>query len=306
MTKFQQCLRDEMVRRNYSPPTIRSYLRALGTCEQYHRRRRIDRLSPDALRRYQAYLFEEKKLALGTVGLHVAALRFFFVRVLKRRELKADLPTSKRHRRLPTVLSPDEVRRLIAGAKNLYHRTMLLMLYGTGLRRSELLQVKVAAIDSRPMVVRVERGKGGHGREVPLSPTLLTALREYYRWMRPQTYLFPGQAHGWRADKPLTSKVVWDAVREAAKTAGIDRRVSPHTLRHSYATHLLEAGADLRTIQVLLGHADLTRRARECCQQGDNLDFPVHRFHIAMAARGRYMGRPPQGSPLCRLANRLN
>jgi integrase len=151
--------------------TIRSYLHALGTCEQYHRRRRIDRLGPDALRRYQAYLFEEKKLAVGTVGLHVAALRFFFVRVLKRRELKEDLPTPKRHRRLPTVLSPDEVRRLIAGAKNLYHRT--------GLRRSELLQLKVSDIDSRRMVVRVERGKGGHGREVPLSPTLLAALREY-------------------------------------------------------------------------------------------------------------------------------
>jgi integrase/recombinase XerD len=185
-------------------------------------------------------------------------LRFFFVRVLKRRALKEELPTPKRHRRLPTVLSPDEVRLLIAGAKNLYHRTMLMTLYGAGLRRSELLQLKVADIDSQRMVIRVERGKGGHAREVPLSPTLLTALREYYRWMRPQTYLFPGQEHGWRADKPLTSKCIWDAVRFAAKAAGIDRHVSPHTLRHSYATHLLEAGADLRTIQVLLGHADLT------------------------------------------------
>jgi site-specific recombinase XerD len=203
-------------------------------------------------------LFEEKKLAVGTVGLHVAALRFFYVRVLKRRELKEELPTPKGRRRLPTVLSPDEVRRLIAGAKNLYHRTLLMTLYGAGLRRSELLQLKVAHIDSQRMVIRVERGKGGHAREVPLSPTLLTALREYYRWMRPQTYLFPGQERGWRADKPLTSKCIWDAVRFAAKAAGIDRRVSPHTLRHSYATHLLESGADLRTIQVLLGHADLT------------------------------------------------
>jgi site-specific recombinase XerD len=135
---------------------------------------------------------------------------------------------------------------------------MLMTLYGAGLRRSELLQLKVGDIDSRRMVIRVERGKGGHGREVPLSPTLLTALREYYRWMRPQTYLFPGQEHGWRADKPLTSRCIWDAVRFAAKAAGIDRRVSPHTLRHSYTTHLLESGADLRTIQVLLGHADLS------------------------------------------------
>ncbi|HZG67903.1 MAG TPA: tyrosine-type recombinase/integrase, partial [Herpetosiphonaceae bacterium] len=186
------------------------------------------------------------------------ALRFVFVRLLKRRELKEELPTPKRHRRLPTILSPDEVRRLIAGAKNLYHRTMLMTLYGTGLRRSELLQLKVCDIDSQRMVLRVERGKGGHGREVPLSASLLAALRAYYRWMRPQTYLFPGTQDGWRTDRPLTSKVVWEAVRFAAKAAGIDRRVSPHTLRHSYATHLLEAGADLRTIQVLLGHADLT------------------------------------------------
>jgi site-specific recombinase XerD len=258
VTSFQQRLRDEMVRRNYSPSTIRTYVHALDVCERYHRRRRIDRLGRVALRRYHAHLFAGQKLAVGTVGLHVAALRFFFVRVLKRRELKEELPTPKRHRRLPTVLSPDEVRRLIAAAKNLYHRTLLLTLYGTGLRRSELLQLKVADIDSQRMVVRVERGKGGHGREVPLTPTLLTALREYYRWMRPQTYLFPGQAHGWRTDRPLTSKSVWDAVRAAATAAGITRRVSPHTLRHSYATHLLEAGADLRTIQVLLGHADLT------------------------------------------------
>lgn len=300
MTRFQQCLRDEMVRRNYSPTTIRSYLHALDTCEQYHRRRRVDRLGPDALRRYQAYLFEKKKLAVGTVGLHVAALRFFFVRVLKRRELKEDLPTPKRHRRLPTVLSPDEVRRLIAGAKNLYHRTLLLMLYGTGLRRSELLQLKVGDIDSRRMVVRVERGKGGHGREVPLSPTLLAALREYYRWMRPQTYLFPGTQDGWRTDRPLTSKVVWEAVRFAARAAGIDRRVSPHTLRHSYATHLLEAGADLRTIQVLLGHADLTHTTVYLHLSPRHLQAapnPLEHLHVLTPValpRSRLLRKPPQ------------
>ena len=230
MTTLLQRMHDELVRRNYAATTIRTYLHALRTCERYHRGRRLDQLGATALRRYHAHLFREKKLAVGTVGLHVAALRFFFVRVLKRRALKEELPTPKRHRRLPTVLSPDEVRQLIAGAKNLYHRTMLMTLYGAGLRRSELLQLKVADIDSQRMVIRVERGKGGHGREVPLSPTLLTALREYYRWMRPQTYLFPGQEHGWRADRPLTSKCVWDAVRCAAKAAGIARRVSPHTL----------------------------------------------------------------------------
>ena len=193
------------------------------------------------------------------MGLHVAALRFFFVRVLKRRALKEELPTPKRHRRLPTVLSPDEVRQLIAGAKNLYHRTMLMTLYGAGLRRSELLQLKVADIDSQRMVIRVERGKGGHGREVPAQPD--AAHRACA-----STTAGCGRRRTSSRDKSTAgaptsrspSKCVWDAVRFAAQAAGIDRRVSPHTLRHSYATHLLEAGADLRTIQVLLGHADLS------------------------------------------------
>jgi site-specific recombinase XerD len=153
-------MHDELVRRNYAATTIRTYLHALRTCERYHRGRRLDRLGAQALRRYHAHLFREKKLAVGTVGLHVAALRFFFVRVLKRRELKAELPTPKRHRRLPTVLSPDEVRQLIAGAKNLYHRTLLMTLYGAGLRRSELLQLKVADIDSQRMVIRVGEYSG--------------------------------------------------------------------------------------------------------------------------------------------------
>lgn len=257
MTQLLQRLHEELVRRNYSAFTHDRYLR---TVKAFHRyiQRPLDEVSPDDLRRYHAYLLEERRLQAHSVVAQVSALRFFYVRVLKRREMKEDLPYPKRPRRLPRVLTPDEVRRLIGGAKNLYHRTMLLVLYGCGLRRSELLQLKVADIDSQRMVIRVDRGKGGHAREVPLSPTLLAALREYYRWMRPKTYLFPGQAHGWRADKPLTAKVVWDAVHCAAQAAGIKRRVSPHVLRHSYATHLLEAGADLRTIQVLLGHADLT------------------------------------------------
>jgi integrase/recombinase XerD len=257
VTKLLQRLHDELVRRHYATTTRESYLRIVTA---FHRRSggRLDRVGPDDLRRYQVYLLEERKLAVGTVVAEIAALRFFFLRVLRRRDMKEDLPYPKRRRRLPVVLSAEEVQRLIAGAKNLYHRTLLLTLYGAGLRRSELCHLKVSHIDSPRMVLRVERGKGGVDREVPLSPTLLTALREYYRWMRPQTYLFPGTTDGWRADKPITSKVVWEAVRLAARAAGIDRRVSPHTLRHSYATHLLEAGADLRTIQVLLGHADLS------------------------------------------------
>jgi site-specific recombinase XerD len=134
---------------------------------------------------------------------------------------------------------------------------MLMMLYATGLRRAELCHLKVSDLDSERMVIHVRQGKGGRDRDVLLTPKLLETLREYWRWMKPQTYLFPGTVNNWRADVPITEKIVWTAVVEAAKHAGIAKRVSPHTLRHSFATHMLEAGADLRTIQVLLGHAKL-------------------------------------------------
>jgi integrase len=146
--------------------------------------------------------------------------------------VREDLPYPKQRLRLPVVLSPAEVQRLIASAKNLYHRTLLLTLYGAGLRRSEACQLKVRDIDSQRMVLRVEQGKGGRDREIPLSPTLLAALRQYYRWMRPKTYLFPGTHHGWRTDAPITTKVIWEAVRLAARKAGLDKHVTPHTLRH--------------------------------------------------------------------------
>lgn len=299
MTTLVQRLHDELVRRHYATTTRESYLKIL---KAFHRQigKRVDRVGPDDLRRYQVYLLEERRLAVGTVVAQIAALRFFYLRVLKRRDMKEDLPYPKRPRRLPIVLSPDEVQRLIAGAQNLFHRTMLMTLYGGGLRRSELLQLKVSDIDSQRMVLRIERGKGGHDREVPLSPTLLTALREYWRWMRPQTYLFPGTRHGWRADKPLTGRVIWEAVRLAARAAGIDKHVTPHTLRHSYATHLLEAGADLRTIQVLLGHADLSHTtvylhlSRRHLQAAPN---PLEQLQVptpAVLHRSRLLRQPPQ------------
>jgi site-specific recombinase XerD len=132
-----------------------------------------------------------------------------------------------------------------------------MILYSTGMRRAELCRLRVNDIDSRRMMIRIEQGKGRRDREVPLSPTLLGTLRVYWRWMKPKTFLFPVTVKGWRADVPITSNLVWFACREAAKAAGITKHLSPHTLRHSYASHLLEAGADLRTIQILLGHSRL-------------------------------------------------
>ncbi len=247
---------DELQRRNYSPNTVRSYIHAIEEFAKYFGRSPY-RLGPEHIRQYQAHLFRDRKLSARTIVGTTAALRFLYVKTLRRPYLHEHIPFPKSQRPLPTVLSQEEVARLIDSARNLMHRAMLMTLYGTGVRRTELCQLKVADIDSERMVIRVRHGKGGRDRDVLLSNSLLETLREYWRWMKPKTYLFPGTVNGWRADKPITSKVVWMAVDEARKRAGITKRVSPHTLRHSYATHMLEAGADLRTIQVLLGHADI-------------------------------------------------
>ena len=180
--------------------------------------------------RYQVHLLEERKLGVGTVVSHIAALRFFYLKTLKRPAMKEDLPYPNRQRlRLPTILTPEEVSRLIDAARNLFHYAMLLTMYSAGLRRSELCKLKVSNIDSGRMVIRIERGKGGVDREVPLNPKLLTTLREYWRWMRPKTYLFPGTRNGWRADKPITPKVIWEAVQHAARKAGIQKHVTHHS-----------------------------------------------------------------------------
>ena len=249
-------MREELVRRNYAATTIHSYLKAVEHFRS-HVDTPIEQVGPDDLRGYHAYLLGTRKLAVNTVVLNICALRFLYIKVLKRRDMKEDLPYPKQRLRLPVILSPDEVAQLIGGARNLYHRTMLMTLYSTGLRRAELCRLKVADVDSKRMMLRVVQGKGGIDREVPLSKKLLGALREYYRWMRPETYLFPGTVNHSRADKPIAEKIVWQAVHEATLRAGIKKRVTPHTLRHCFATHLLESGADLRSIQMMLGHSDL-------------------------------------------------
>ena len=260
MTRLRQMMLDELQRRNYAASTIRSYIHAVEDFARYFGQSPY-RLGPDHIRQYQAHLFRDRKLLAGTIQIKTAALRFLYVKTLKRSYLHEHIPFPKRPRSLPTVLSPEEVERLIASAKNLMHRAMLMTLYATGLRRSELCQLKVTDIDSQRMVIRVRQGKGARDRDVLLSPKLLETLRKYWQWMKPKTYLFPGLINGWRADVPITPKVVWNAVIEARERAGIEKRVTPHTLRHSFATNMLEAGADLRTIQILLGHQDLADTA---------------------------------------------
>jgi site-specific recombinase XerD len=189
--------------------------------------------------------------------MQTAALRFFFCRTLKRNYPVEEVPYPKVPRRLPNILTTEEVGRLIDAARNLFHRALIMTAYSTGLRRAEVCQLKVEDIDSQRMVIHVRQGKGKRDRDVPLSPKLLETLREYWRWMKPKTYLFPGTVKGLRADKPISTKMVWLACQEAAKRAGIDKPVWPHLLRHSFATHLLEGGADLPTVQCLMGHSSL-------------------------------------------------
>jgi site-specific recombinase XerD len=247
---------EELQRRNYAATTREYYLRTLTRFARYFRRP-PDQLTQHHIRTYQTYLLRERRLHPHSVRREVAALRFFYVKTLRRRYLVDDTPYPKVPRRLPTVLTPEEVQRLITAARTLSERAMLMVLYSTGMRNAELRHLQVRDIDSRAMLIHVSHAKGGRDRYVPLSAMLLATLREHWRWMKPKTWLFPGTLHNWRADRPITPKVVWDACRVAAARAGLTKRVSAHTLRHSFATHLLEAGADIRTIQLLLGHAEV-------------------------------------------------
>jgi integrase len=215
---------EELQRRNYAEGTTRSYIRAVQQFAQ-HFGKSPDKLGPSELRSYQAYLLKERKLAVGTVVARVAALRFFFVRTLKRQQFREDLPYPKKQRRLPTVLSLQEVTQLIDAAGNLQQRALLMTLYGTGMRRTEVSRLKVRDVDSKRMMIRVERGKGGVSRDLPLSPALLETLREYWRWKKPRTYLFPAQQQG--KDGPISDKTVWYACAEAARHAGITKHVTP-------------------------------------------------------------------------------
>jgi len=256
MTQLRQKMLEELQRRNYSHRTAETYVRIIRDFAK-HFHQPPDKLGPEQIRQYQAHLFHTKKLSASTVSQYVSALHFLFVKTLRRHFLTEHIPFPKSPRRLPIVLDPEEVTRLINSARNLFHRTMLMTLYSTAVRRSELCRLKVTDIDSKRMMIRINQGKRRRDREVPLSPKLLEALRIYWRWMKPKTYLLPGTVDHRRADVPITSNIVWLACRDAAKAAGITKHLSPHTLRHSCATHLFDAGADLRTLQVFLGHSRL-------------------------------------------------
>jgi site-specific recombinase XerD len=248
---------EELQRLNFSEHTIRYYI---STVEDFarHFNRPPDRLGLQHIREYQVELLQKRKLSAGTVTIRLAALRFFYIKTLKRPWSIAETPYPKKSHRLPAILSQEEVARLIEAALTPFHRTLLMTLYATGLRCAELTHLKVSDVDSKRMVIHVHGGKGRIDRDVMLSPKLLDELRKHWRRLRQKTndWLFPGNR--WHtANYPISDKTPRNACQRAARRAGLRHAIHPHTLRHCFATHLLEAGADLRTIQILLGHSSL-------------------------------------------------
>ena len=262
MTRLRKMMLEELQRRNYSEHTTRYYIHTVEDFSRYFNCT-PDRLGPGHIRDYQAMLFHKRKLSPGSVTVRLAALRFFYRKTLRRAWSIEDTPYPKKDHRLPQILSKQEVERLINAASTAFHRTLLMTLYATGARNAEVTRLKFRDFDKQRMVVHILGGKGRKDRDVMLSSKLLEELHEHWRRLRrsPRVWLFPGK-NNHRGDQPIDTKTVWHACSRAAQRAGLQKRVHPHTLRHCFATHLLEAGTDLRTIQLLLGHNDLKETTR--------------------------------------------
>ncbi len=246
---------EDMSVRHFASKTQHDYIRAVVNLARFIGRS-PDTATNEDLRRFQLHLTET---GAGTplVNSTVSALRFFFTVTLDRADAGRHLTVVHQPRKLPVVLSPEEVARLLEAAPGVKYKAALSVAYGAGLRISEVVSLKVSDIDSKRMMLRVERGKGGKDRHAMLSPQLLELLREWWRIARPQGWLFPGQ----NPVNPMSTRQLDRACHAAARMAEIDKRVSMHTLRHSFATHLLEQNIDIRVIQVLLGHAKLDTTA---------------------------------------------
>jgi integrase/recombinase XerD len=257
MTPLRQRMTEEMEIRNYSPKTIRIYVAHLvkffDFCDKSPAR-----VSPEEIRDYLVYLVEVKGTKWGVYNQIVSALRFLFREIIHRGEIVEDIRCAKTEKKLPVVLSLGEVRRFFAAIHNFKHRVILMTAYGAGLRISEAVNLQLTDIDSERMVIRVRQGKNKKDRYTKLSPILLDLLRRYWWAARPQDLLFTGRS----LQQPLSVSTLQSACQQAQREAGIPKTITPHTLRHSFATHLLEAGTDLRVIQVLLGHASPVSTAR--------------------------------------------
>jgi len=259
MTSLRQRMTEDMKIRNLALNTQMSYVQQVSQFA-HHFNKSPELLGPEDIRAYQVHLINEKKLAPGSVLIAVSALRFLYKVSLKKDWTFEDvIPAPKKPQKLPVVLSPEEVLHFLECVGSIKHRAVLTTCYEAGLRISEAVRLKPNDIDSQRMVIRVEQGKGQKDRYVMLSPKLLEALRSYWRTVRPQGgWLFDGDVSG----QPISTDAVELACRKARRFSGIGKPISPHSMRHAFAVHLLESGTDVRTIQLLLGHRNLATTAR--------------------------------------------
>jgi integrase/recombinase XerD len=257
MTELRRRMIEELRLRNYSPNTITIYIRCVAQFAQ-HFRLSPDRLGPEHIRQYQLFLVQGKEVSWALFNQTVCALRFFYHHILHQDWMIEHIPYPRHEEKLPVVLSPAEVAAVFEATRNLKHRTILMTIYAGGLRVAEVTHLLVSDIDSQRQVISVRQGKGRKDRQVMLSPKLLEVLRIYWKSCRPRLWLFPGESPG----HPISSETVWRVCRQAGEAAHLSKPISPHTLRHCFATHLLEDEIDLRRIQVLLGHRNLKTTAR--------------------------------------------
>ena len=283
MSPLRRRMIEDMTVRNLSPATQRSYLSAVSKFSRHFGR------SPDSLGFEEVHAFQVHLVATGISwpGLNqiVCALRFFYGVTLGQATIPERIAYAREPQKLPVVLSADEVVRFLESVPSLRSRTALTTVYAAGLRVSEVVRLAVADIDSDRMVIRVEQGKGGKDRYVMLSPQLLRILRAYWRLTRPARWLFPGRD----PDRPLDPQVLHAACKSARAAAGLTKQVTVHTLRHSFATHLLENGTDVRIIQVLLGHANLqstVRYTRVATRTISKTPSPLDRLHLEVVPPG--------------------
>ncbi len=252
MTTLRKRMIEDLTIRNYSPRTIKTYINCVAKFARYFGKSPA-RLSREHIREYQRYLVEEKKCSWSLLNQTVCALRFLYRVCLDQPTIVEYIPYARQPKSLPVVLSRGEVYRLLEGAWDLKHRTVLMLLYGSGVRISEALALRVGDVDSQRMVIHVRGGKAGKDRYLPLAESLLEQLRVYWLVHRPSDFLFPGKD----PHKAISGRTVRSICRQAAEQAGITKTVTPHVLRHSFATHHLEAGTDIKTIQMWLGHRSL-------------------------------------------------
>ena len=282
MSPLRQRMIDDMTARRFKEKVQKDYVRHVKTFAGFLGRSPKTATSED-LRRFQLHMAKQQ-IGAATINSAIAALRFFFIVTLERPDLVRPLRIVTEPRKAPVVLSQEEVARLLEAAPGLKYKAALSVAYGAGLRVSEVANLKVSDIDSERMTLRVEQGKGQRDRYVMLSPRLLELLRDWWHAARPQVWLFPGQ----NPINPVTARQLNRAVHAAKSLAGISKRVSPHTLRHSFATHLLEQGADIRVIQVLLGHAKLETTAlytRVAVSTIRDVESPLERLSLNLTKR---------------------